>query len=430
MKSEYQKIKEIKSGETAIFLSPIDQNLVRTGTLKNHSSFFHSLLWTYSGKYRQMNNGDKKEYVVKLLTRLKDNLTEDEWIMHGEKKIIMLSLQSKIKQYIIEIYKYIQNPSKYIGVSNTIKSIINKFFKENNIKQYKLIIQILSLDILEKYALKLAFNKCEDYTDNDYDDYNYHYYKDGGSAELKWLNMFKDIILNSLSESFKQHLSELDEDVDDIMEIYLKKFTNLVDYIIEQSVMTIFLKFKEKILDNTTWIDQYLISYFSKLFKRDIYFIDNISRLPIKKGPCDYSKQKSIILLCFEDSFEILGILDKNTKQVSREFKFDSTIITKIYNFLYNRDYIKHILPELIEHTNIKGDDSDDSDIENIGFEDSDEEAEGECASECEDDDEGDDECDGLDEGVDEGVGVDEGHDEEDGEENIVDYDDKLDTEY
>ena len=29
--------------------------------------------------------------------------------------------------------------------------------------------------------------------------------------------MFKDIILNSLSESFRKHLTELDEDVDDLI---------------------------------------------------------------------------------------------------------------------------------------------------------------------------------------------------------------------
>lgn len=414
-KSEYQKLKEIKSGDTAIFLSPIDQNLVRTGTLKNHSSFFHSLLWTYSGKYRQMNNGDKKDYVVKLLTRLKENLTEEEWIMHGEKKIILLSLQSKIKQYLIEIYKYIQNPNKYIGVSNTIKNIINKFFKQNNIKQYKLIIQILTLEVLEKYALKLAFSKCEDYTDNDYEDYNYHYYNDGESDEIKWLNMYKDIILNSLSESFKHHLSELDDDVDDVMTVYLKKFSNLIDYIITQSEKTIFLKFREKILDNTSWIDQFLISYFSKLFKRDIYFIDNSSRLPVKKGPCTYKKQKSIVILCFEDSYEVLGILDKNTKQVNREFKFDSTLITKIYNFMYNHEVVQKEYPELVEYLKTENDGSDDSDEEDMDYE---EDMDSELKeNESEEDDE-------------ENCEDDEEEDEEDGENDDDNYDDDDKLEY
>ena len=414
-KSEYQKLKEIKSGDTAIFLSPIDQNLVRTGTLKNHSSFFHSLLWTYSGKYRQMNNGDKKDYVVKLLTRLKENLTEEEWIMHGEKKIILLSLQSKIKQYLIEIYKYIQNPNKYIGVSNTIKNIINKFFKQNNIKQYKLIIQILTLEVLEKYALKLAFSKCEDYTDNDYEDYNYHYYTEGESDEIKWLNMYKDIILSSLSESFKHHLSELDDDVDDVMTVYLKKFSNLIDYIITQSEKTIFLKFREKILDNTSWIDQFLISYFSKLFKRDIYFIDNSSRLPVKKGPCTYKKQKSIVILCFEDSYEVLGILDKNTKQVNREFKFDSTLITKIYNFMYNHEVVQKEYPELVEYLKTENDGSDDSDEEDMDYE---EDMDSELKeNESEEDDE-------------ENCEDDEEDDEEDGEDDVDNYDDDDKLEY
>jgi hypothetical protein len=362
-----------------------------------------------------MNNGDKKEYVVKLLTRLKENLTEEEWIMHGEKKIILLSLQSKIKQYLIEIYKYIQNPSKYIGVSNTIKNIINKFFKQNNIKQYKLIIQILTLEVLEKYALKLAFSKCEDYTDNDYEDYNYHYYNDGESDEIKWLNMYKDIILSSLSESFKHHLSELDDDVDDVMTVYLKKFSNLIDYIITQSEKTIFLKFREKILDNTSWIDQFLISYFSKLFKRDIYFIDNSSRLPVKKGPCTYKKQKSIVILCFEDSYEVLGILDKNTKQVNREFKFDSTLITKIYNFMYNHEVVQKEYPELVEYLKTENDGSDDSDEEDMDYE---EDMDSELKeNESEEDDE-------------ENCEDEEDDDEEDGENDDDNYDDDDKLEY
>ena len=178
-KTEYQKLKEIESGETSIFLSPINNNLVRTGTLKNCSSFFHSLLWTYSSKYRKMNNSDKRDYVIKLLNRLKDNMTKEDWVKYGDKKIIILSLQSKIKLYLIEIYKYIKNPNKYIGVSNTLKNIINKYFKENNLKQFKLIIQVLSLDVLEKYALRLAFETCEDinYYDN-CDEYDYEVFTD------------------------------------------------------------------------------------------------------------------------------------------------------------------------------------------------------------------------------------------------------------
>ena len=81
--------------------------------------------------------------------------------------------------------------------------------KENNLKEFKLIIQILPLDVLEKYALKLAFETCEDVNHYDNcDEYNYEIFTDNETNELKFLNMYKDIICKSLIKSFKIHLNE------------------------------------------------------------------------------------------------------------------------------------------------------------------------------------------------------------------------------
>ena len=50
---KYQLIKRLDDGKTAILFSPLGDNIVRSGTVHKGSSFFHSILTSYSSKYRK-----------------------------------------------------------------------------------------------------------------------------------------------------------------------------------------------------------------------------------------------------------------------------------------------------------------------------------------------------------------------------------------
>jgi hypothetical protein len=341
MSNQYPPVQFLSGTKAAIFSCPLDPNLIRTGTLNEGSSFLHAILTSYSSRYRQMGDKEKKEYAKNLRNKLGKKLSKFTWMKYGDPEIIIDSLITKIKKIILEIYRYVSDPAKFLNLNHASEIVNSKFFYKNQ-KTFKIIMeQIYPFKILEQQGLSSALDLC-----------HLEYKKSAGDETVvETLEIYKEIINENLGASFRLFFNEKfgNEVTNSVFEEYFVRFNSLMENIINLSEEILFSRFREKLINPNTLVDQFLIGYLSDIFNRDIYFINSKTRMPAHLGPCETKKRKSIIILHFNnDHYETLGVFNKETKKALREFDFDHELVQKIYNVLYNIRKVNKNYPDLI----------------------------------------------------------------------------------
>jgi hypothetical protein len=113
-----------------------------------------------------------------------------------------------------------------------------------------------------------------------------------------------------------------------------------------------FLLFKNRLTVVGPKVNPFLLSVISKRFKRDIYLIDGINKLPYKIEQIDNRGRKSIVLLRIENSFELIGRILPN-KEIGYEFESGDKFIKKLNMFLCNPEDIRDSYPELSQFLSI-----------------------------------------------------------------------------
>lgn len=323
-------LKILPVNKTVVFTSPIegDDVLVRTGTIKEGSSFFHSILHAYSKDYTFMNKSDRMKFVRKIRASMVGKIDKESWEELAGGVIAKVPFLEMVHQILRNFDLFLAGTNEKIRGRTTRKAIKVLVKNDSELEVYKLISSLVPLDILVNEILPSIYKKA---------------------STLK----VKDTI-NLMIEGTSSYLSNLEEikTVDDKKKEYLVNVFKIYFKIVCNEAYKETYKNYIKGLENTKEeIDSYSIQFISERFDRDLYFFSSNNRLPYNEcsDVCTVSGKKSIILLKIaENHYEILGRLLPGNK-IQREFDFNDPFIEKINMFLHDPRKIKHNYPELCD---------------------------------------------------------------------------------
>jgi hypothetical protein len=311
-----------------------DKNLVRlsiTNTFKN--SFIHCILWACSNEYNKLKSEeDKKKFVMKFFLGIEPILKIKHWKRLSKKIEIIMNFQDIFKTNIKELYDYflynkdIQNPN--------LKELVLEIIKRREEKEiYKIIFEIVDSKNMENNIIPHVFKKCSG------------------------INIQKSIpIIQEKTVSYSKKLFDsFGESIEDNKKKYcLERLDFLIKKILSLSESMCMDKNMDFLKKRNLQINDITIDMICKIINRDIYFIDYKNSLPVVIGKVIIENRKSIVLLKFENSFEILGTRKKG--EISKEFNSGDPMIIKIKNFISDPQLFKKNYPKLKKYLEYKSD--------------------------------------------------------------------------
>lgn len=261
----------LEYNKTVTFFTPLDPNLVRTGTLEE-SCFLHALMHACSSTYRRLDKDEKVSYVNKIKSTL--NLTNLD------------SLTLTFHKYIKELYDYIFDETK--------KQVIKDIIDPDDLPIYKVIFEIMDKDHLLSILPKFTENYSKD-------------------------------VIKAVKTDFEEALDE----IEDLPAPKRKKLISKLIYIIEL-LLDSTDKYTKQYLDNK-WDDSKFLTQISNNYDRDLYFIDFDTREVHKTIKSEHKNRKSVIFLVIKDHLEIMGRIRQGTSNViDREFDPFDPFIEKL----------------------------------------------------------------------------------------------------
>lgn len=313
-------VKMLPVNESVTFYTPFEDFLIRTGTIGEGSCLFHSILFSTSKKYRDMNVSDRKNYVKKLRKTIAKSITVEKWMSLADGMIAFVPYQVKFLQYFQKVYKFIvlNNKSYKSSAEHVFEEFEENF--SDLVKKYKNILSKHDIVYYESDLIPYIF-KIYPYVINNV-----------------YTNLLEDLtpkILQDFGDDFKENVEPL---------------LDLLQVVSNISAKAEYDKFIEEAENCREWAGQYLIGYVSDVLNRDIYFVNGNTRLPYTLGgSVDYKNRKSVIVCFTEEShFESIGILQEG-KKVKRDFDPSHPFIKKLYQFLFDKESFKRNYPELKE---------------------------------------------------------------------------------
>jgi SAM-dependent methyltransferase len=117
-----------------------------------------------------------------------------------------------------------------------------------------------------------------------------------------------------------------------------------IEILIQQARIRTMEKFQAQIKNCSTYADTYMIEYVMKKLRRNIFIIQDVTRLPLAITECNSYKtdKKSLIIIQINDNhFEpIIDILedDEGTQYATLEFEFDHPLIQTLYKELCEKE--------------------------------------------------------------------------------------------
>lgn len=321
-------LKILPVNKTVVFTTPLEGEdvLVRTGTIKEGSCFFHSILHAYSKDYTFMNKSDRMKFVRRIRASMAGKVDKESWEEMAGGVIAKVPFLEMVHKILRNFDLFLSGTNEKIRGRATRKTI--KLLVKNDIELevYKVIASLIPIDILLNEVLPSIYKKAN---------------------TLK----VKDTIKLMIEET-SSYFSKLEElkMVDSKKKDYLVGVFKIYFKIVCNEAYKETYKNYVKGLENTKEdIDSYSIQFIADRFDRDLYFVDSSTRLPYDECPddCIVSGKKAIILLNIDDKhYEILGRLLPGNK-IQREFDFNDPLIKKINMFLHEPRKIKHNYPEL-----------------------------------------------------------------------------------
>jgi hypothetical protein len=310
-------------------ISDIDELIVRTGTISDGSCLIHAILQATSSDYRNMTNTERSSYVKRLRRQISSSITREEWANLSDGTIAMVAFQEKVLETINILYKYFQTgKSKNMSKTsdNVIFALTKTHTKEQIIDIYKIIIEIVSINVFEKHIIPRAHKsviknkgKIDEYQDE----------------IIKQLKLFMD-----QSKVF----SELERRKSDKIKKLLIRLVNEILFASESEVYNLY---KKDVQTSSEYIDLSSINLYSDYFNRDIYFLDANTRLPynVMYSSENIKNRTSIILLWINEChFELIGRIHRNSTKIQNEFSPNDGLIKKIKNYLSNpKKFIKEL---------------------------------------------------------------------------------------
>lgn len=357
-------LKILPVNKTVVFTSPLegDDVLVRTGTIKEGSCFFHAILHAYSKEYTFMSKSDRMKYIRRIRASMSGKIDKETWEEMAGGVIAKVPFLEMVHKILLNFDLFLSESNDKIRGRATRKTIKLLVTNDSELEVYKIISSLVPVQTLVNKVLPDIYKK---------------------SNTLK----IKDTI-NLMIEDSSSYFTDLEEikAVDNNKKEYLLNIFKIYLKVVCNEAYKETYKNYIKELENTKEdINSYSIQFISERFDRDLYFINGNNRLPYNECPdhCNISGKKAIILLKVNDNhYEILGRLLPGNK-IQREFDFNDHLVKKINMFLNEPRKIKHHYPELNDflpksptrqslHKEIKQNNQEDNEEENISDNESD----------------------------------------------------------
>ena len=325
-------LKILPVNKTVVFTSPLegDDVLVRTGIIKDGSCFFHAILHAYSKDYTSMNKSERMKFVRKIRASMVGKVDKESWEEMAGGVIAKVPFLEMVHKILSNFDLFLSGTNEKIRGRATRKTVKLLVKDESELEVYKVIYDLLPVQILLSEVLPAIYKKCND---------------------LKVSDTINLIVEEA--SSYFYNLKEL-KSVDKKKKEYLFNVFKIYIKIVCNEAYKETYKNYNKGLENTKEdIDYYSIQFISERFDRDLYFIDSNDRIPYEECPDEcpderhISGKKSIILIKLgQHHYEILGKLLPGNK-IQREFDFEDPLVKKINMFLHEPRKLKYNYPEL-----------------------------------------------------------------------------------
>ena len=302
--------------KSTVFYSPLENKdvLVRTGTIKDNLSLFHSISHAYSKDYISMDNTERINYVNKLNKKNWENLS-----------ITTIQFQKNVNTILSDFYKFIKNNDENTeSVEKIINNIVNKSNTKNDIEIYNLITEIMPIN---KNPYTNIINCDENNNINE--------------CKKKIIKLTLDLYIKKFNKLITKDGVFLEKNK---ISLYIKKFEKLITEIVNEAENYTYTKYINEQPDTQT------IQFISDKINRDIYFIDSTTRMPFNNhtNKKDLQKRKSIIVIHInENHYEIVGRLMPGNK-IQREFDHTDSLIKQLYTYLCHPEKIINEYPNLV----------------------------------------------------------------------------------
>jgi hypothetical protein len=328
----YKKIESKNPGTTVTFKTPLADNLCRTGTIGDGSCFFHALLYGINPNYKLVKNEQKIEMVEDLRSEISKSLDISDWEKLGNGSLAILSYSEIYNELLNFFYRVVDDPSEFLKVNETNfinQKLIQLLFMGKFMGSYESLFKYITIDDFEKHILPKAFKKDINTIDN------------------FLLDETKKLLINRVKERISQG--------DKVSKEQLKELGNTLYEMLSTLSKTArplaYNKFIKNLESCDYWVDYYLIDYISNYVEKDIYIIDDTTRMPYRLGDCNmYKGRKSVIILWIGRShYESIGRVN-NKKDIIREFEPNDPLIERINAILCNPEKVKSDYPEFIKY--------------------------------------------------------------------------------
>ena len=291
-------LKKLPVNKSVVFFSPVegDDVLVRTGTISEGPSFFHAILHAYSKEYTTMDRKDRMKFVHKLRASMVGRVDKESWEEMDGGVIAQVSFLKNVSNILDNFYEFILgSESRVRGRSS--RRVIKSLIKDSkDMENYKLMTELIPLKSFKPKKNCTGILECKESLKKEM---------------LKFLD-----ILNSIDEDKAEYIKNM-----------INTFITLVTKEAEDAAFKDYVTGLENI---GTEVNSFTVDFISERFNRNIHFLDSKKRLPYKINESSYkSGVKSIIVICIDDHYEVVGRLLPGNK-IQREFSDDDTLITTL----------------------------------------------------------------------------------------------------
>lgn len=311
-------IRSLDMNKNMTFPSPLEDGLVRTGTIGDGSCFFHSALHATSPEYRAASERERKAIVKQLRRKYASGMTTDLWERLGGGEVAKVVYSQYTRDIIETFYQIVENTGEYVEYDEddpVLSYIYKKMFVGRGVNQYKKLFEFISLFDFEGKLLPSIFDA-----------------KNEKKKMTELLMLFKTNTRRFLADKILASRQKMTESE-------LKNLFEALNVLVTESLTiafeSAFEEYKDYLKDCSSWIDEKGIELTSDLLDRDIYIIDSLTRLPYNVGGCaNYKGRESIIILWQRPGhYEVIGRYMPD-KTIKREFSADDPLIKKMYAHL------------------------------------------------------------------------------------------------
>jgi len=313
----YKEIEPIPPNRTVIFKTILqdDNHIVRTGTISDGSCAFHSLLHSYSSEYMTSNVKDRKIIVRTLRKTIAGSISKDDWKALNDGMTATVSIQENLNTVLESLSSLLSADKLSTTDTDTdIQDVIEACHleKDKQFNIYKLIVNMV--DFFDTMTNQII-PKMSDTTTVD-------------NCVNEWIVIFKHKLNGNLEY----------ENLSSTKQRFLCRLVTTLCESIYKLVETIaYGSFIESISDPAVYVDTNLLTIIASWFDRNIYIIEDSSRLPyVFSSRIEPDRPYIVLLWVGGEHYEILGELTAN-KQIKREFNENDTFIRKITLFLESK---------------------------------------------------------------------------------------------